>query len=375
MQLSQDEVRRIWLLDKKREKGLFSISIVILIAVFLFSLCFRTATPGFIPGRACVNLAAEIRLFIAKILRQPIYLNRKTIISANPYYYETQFRLEKTLLTCVSGMGLALAGAIFQTVYRNPLASPNMLGATAGVNIGNILMVTIYSTAALVMPVKRYLYCYACTGIILMIVFLVGKIARYKKSNYSVIEMVMVGTIISQLFSIYVTYQMYNLMDDQLVAYQQLIMGVYLATDPTSMSIFFAAMCIGVIPMLLIRFRFNAVGIDVTEARAAGVNPVPLGIAGQICGVVLVTAAIVQCGDLGMLSLVVPHLARYFVGSDFRKVSVFSMIYGGIFLMICRIISSMIYIDGSELPVNFIISLLMMPIFLIVLVKQRRGFE
>ena len=89
----------------------------------------------------------------------------------------------------------------------------------------------------------------------------------------------------------------------------------------------------------------------------------------------MVTAAMVHCGDMGMISMAIPHLARYLVGADFRRVSVVSMLFGAGLMMGCRIVSSLIYIGTTELPVNFIISLCIMPVFLVVLARQRRGFE
>ena len=113
---------------------------VLLLAVFLLSLCFQVTQPGFIPGETFANLYTGVRLFFADLFQLPLALDRWDLIDAHPYYYETFVRLKSSLTTALSGMGICLAGAVFQTVFRNPLASPNIVGVSAGVNLGKLVL-------------------------------------------------------------------------------------------------------------------------------------------------------------------------------------------------------------------------------------------
>ncbi|MCD7923006.1 MAG: iron ABC transporter permease [Clostridiales bacterium] len=362
--------------DLKKSRVIYAGLGVAVIFLFLLSLCFKTSTPGFIsPKETFIDLFTALRLFFSDLFNLPYSMDRSEIIASLPNYHISLTRLARTIMFCLSGMGVALAGAIFQTVYKNPMASPNIIGATVGVQLGNVLMITLYGTMAIYMPLTRYKYCYILTAIIVGGVLLMGKIAGGKRATYSVIEMVMAGSVVSQAFQVVTTYMMYNLEDDDLLTYQQLTMGTDIKTDVVSMSAFGIAMVASLLPMFLIRFRFNGAGFSMDEAKLQGINGVRLRMGGQVCGVIMVTAAMIHCGDVGMISMAVPHLARYLVGADFRRVSVCSMLFGAILMLGCRIVSSMIYIENTELPVNFIISLCIMPVFLVVLTRQRRGFE
>lgn len=370
------EVEKYHRADKKKYRIIYGIAGGVVIALFLFSLCFKTSEPGFItPKETFQNLYIPFKLFLADLLHRPYALHKTELFAALPNRLITQTRMARTLLFALSGMGVALAGAIFQTIYKNPMASPNIIGATVGVNLGNVLMITMYGSLAIYLPLVRYRYCYILTAVIVCGVLFMGKFAGGHRAQYSVIEMVMAGSVVSQAFQVVTTYLMYNLEDEDLVNYQQLINGTYIQTDKVSVSIFAIVMAVSILPVFLMRFRFNAAGFSLDEAKLIGVGGVQLRMGGQICGVIMVTAAMIHCGNVGMISMAIPHLARCLVGADFRRVSVVSMLFGAGLMLGCRMVSSLIYIEGSELPVNFIISICIMPVFLVVLAKQRRAFE
>lgn len=376
MILDQQEIRQTLKKDQQKDRILFGFLITIVILLFLLSLCFKTSSPGFIPPvETFTNLTTAFRLFISHLFHTSYSLNETKIIQSLPNYYISLTRFYRTIIFLLSGMAVPLAGAIFQTIYKNPMASPNIIGATAGVQLGNVIMITIYGAAALYMPLTRYGYCYGITMVIVIGVFVLTRFTSGSSNRYSVLEMVMAGSVVSQVFQVITTYLMYLLEDEDLLTYQQMNLGTNIRTDITSMIIFLIAMAVSLIPTMLIRYRFNGAGLTREEALMQGIHDTRLKIMGQICGVIMVTAAMIHCGDVGMLSMAIPHLARYFVGADFKKVSLCSMLMGASLMLLCRMISSMIYINGSELPVSFMMSLIVMPIFMVVLARQRRGFE
>jgi iron complex transport system permease protein len=236
-------------------------------------------------------------------------------------------------------------------------------------------MITLYSSAALQLVTLRYKYCYLLTAICVVGVLLLGKAAGDKSHNTSVMEMVMAGSIISQGLNVFTQYYMYELEDEDLELYQELELGTYLQTDATSMIVFTVVMAIAILPMLALRFRFNAVSMEGTESTAAGVNPAPVRLIGQICGVLMVTAAMIHLGEVGMITLVVPYFVRFLVGADFKKVCSYSLLIGGCLLMVCRLVSSFIIIVDTTLPVTFILNIILTPAFMVIVAKQRRIFD
>jgi iron complex transport system permease protein len=348
-------------------------------AVFLLCMCFRYNAyyyeDKFIPLTNLKNLWLAVRLLFGRIFGTALYAQREVAIQEadSVLYYGALARLKITVMAFLAGGALAVSGAIFQTAYQNPMASPNIIGASAGVSLGNVLVVTLYSAAAVDQIFLRYKFCYGFTAICVAAVLLLGKLAGDKKENYSIMEMVMVGSIVSQVINVLTMYLMYQLSDEDLLVYQQLRMGSYIDMSWESMLIFFLVMGVSLIPVLLMRYRMNAIGMSRMETTALGINIGPLRLVGQLCGAVMVTCAMVHCGEIGMISMVIPYLVRQTAGSDFRKLCVLSLIAGGSLLMLCRLISSMIVILDEALPVTFLINLVLTPAFLIILARQGRN--
>lgn len=381
MQLSKAELRNIWKLDKRKDRRRFAVAVAVLVAVFLFCLCFRYNgyyyEDKFVPLEYLKSFWLALKLLVSRIFGTVLYARRETVIEefGSIIYYGALARLRITMMSLVAGAGLSIAGAIFQTAYRNPMASPNIIGATAGVSLGNVLVVMLYSAAALENITLRYKYCYGLTAVCVCVVMLLGRLAGNKRENYSVMEMIMAGAIVSQTLRVFTMYIMYNLEDEDLLLYEQISMGTYLETDALTMTIFFSVMGISILPVLLMRYRLNAIGMDRMETSSIGISTRGMRIAGQICGAVMVTCSMVHCGEVGMISLVVPYAVRRFFGSDFRHVAVYSAICGGVILMLCRLAASFIYIADEPIPVTFVIELILTPVFMVILAKHRRGYN
>ena len=114
----------------------------------------------------------------------------------------------------------------------------------------------------------------------------------------------------------------------------------------------------------------NAIGLDRLETTALGVRVAPLRLVGQICGALMVTCAMIHCGSIGMVSMVIPYAVRRLVGSDFRRVCQYSAVAGAVLLMICRQASSLFLILDEPVPVAFLMNMLLTPIFLYILARQ-----
>ena len=274
-------------------------------------------------------------------------------------------------MSFVAGAGVSIAGAIFQTAYKNPMASPDIIGATAGVQLGNVIVVMVYSTAAVSQIVLRYKFCYGFTALCVLGVLLLGRLASDKRDNYSVMEMVMMGSIVSQVLGVVSMYIMYNLEDEDMLVYQQLTLGTYMETDNMNVIILLVVMAVLVMPVLIMRYRMNIIGLDLTETTSAGLDPKPLRMIAQVCGVLMVTSAMIHCGKVGMISMLIPYIVRKFIGSDFRYVCIYSGLFGGAVLLVCRMLTSFVLIAEQPLPVTVVVNILLIPVFMVVLARQR----
>lgn len=91
----------------------------------------------------------------------------------------------------------------------------------------------------------------------------------------------------------------------------------------------------------------------------------------------MVTCAMIHCGEMGMITMVVPYVVRHWIGSDFRKLCVYSLVIGGVLMMLCRLLTSFVMLAGEPLPVTFIVNMALMPAFMVIVAKQkgRDSFE
>lgn len=361
---------------KKRKHSSFSpVPVIMLIVVFVFSLWFKVSEPGIIPGEAMSNLWTAFRLWIAELFHLPLALDRFDLIREHDFYYETIRRLKVSIVTLVSGAAVCAGGAVFQTMFKNPLASPNILGISTGVNLGTILFLFLFPTTAMGMLNRRYIYCFITAGILVGLTMLAGKVAGRRLGRFSIMDMLVVGAIISQFGSVLTMYFQFKLEEidyNLLTAYQEISMGMYVLTDLKSMITFLLMIALSIVPLYLVRYRMNATVLDDTDARSMGVNTDRLRMAGMLSGAVLAITALIECGDMGILSMAVPPVVRYLCkGADFRKVLYYSICTGSMIMLLARSFCSMIYIAGMALPVNFAISLLVLPMFVLAMSKQR----
>lgn len=378
MQLCKEELRQSWNTDRKKERKRFWITLGIVFALFLLCLCFRYHAydydDKFCPVEYARSYVLAIRLLFARIFDTPLWYQKDAAIAAvggSVSYSGALAQLRLVLMTFIAGAAVSVSGAIFQTAYRNPMASPNIIGASAGVGLGNVVVVMLFSAACYDHILLRYEYCYGFTAICVVLVLILGRIAGSKRENYSIISMIMAGSVVSQIINVFTMYFMYNLEDEDLILYELISLGTYVDTSALSMVIFLAVMAISVLPVLLMRYRFNAIGMDKAETTSLGISTRGLRLVGQVCGAVMVTCATIHCGQVGMISMVIPYILRRVVGSDFRRLAVYSALIGGGLLMICRLGTSFFLIAGEPLPVSFLIQLVLMPVFMVILARQR----
>ncbi len=339
MKISKGNIYQLWLADKK--KDIKNLTVLLIMTILIFVICITTIYYGY---------KIEPSKFIF------------------PY-------IDKSLIMAFgAGMGLAVSGAIFQTLYHNPMASANIIGATAGVKLGNVLIVFYYSYQAINLITLRYKICYGLAIVCVSLVLLLGYFSKDKNGNITVVEMMMAGSIVSQFLNVFTMYQMYQMSEEEMLIYQEITMGVNINTDWISIILFFIVLLIGLLPMFLLKYRFNITAIDNQEAQSIGIKTKLMKYIGQCCGVLLATAATVHCGDIGMVSMLIPYIVRSYVGADFRKVFIYSACIGGSLVMIGRMFTLLVTVFNTTMPMSFILNLILMPVFIIVLLRKKEEF-
>ena len=275
------------------------------------------------------------------------------------YSIVINLRLPRILTAIIVGAGLSCAGNTYQSLFSNPLATPDILGVTSGTCVGAILAI-ILSCSILETQLIALVF-----GLISVCFTL--KIAG-KSDGRSMVYLVLAGTIASSLFNALGSLLKYTAdPQDKLPEITYWLMGSLSGTRMHTVA--FAAVCMaaGLTPLLLLRWRMNLLTLSPDEARAMGVHTDRLRLAVILCATVLTASAVSVSGMIGWVGLVIPHLSRKLVGSDCRRLLPASMLLGAIFLLLVDNVSRNLL--AVEIPIGILTAFVGAPFFIYLMVK------
>lgn len=345
------------------------------LAAYVFLVCFRGWRYGFVPpGQAVRTIFTFFRIQFAKLFSLPLYARRGELTAFLPYYAEVIARFRKGFMMTAAGGILSLSGLIYQSATRNAMAVPTMLGVSSGVNLARVILVLQLGEAAYTLTRYHYYLCYGIPALALLVILAGGKLAGGRRA--SVADMLIVGTVVNRLMQMTVNYLRTTMDTDTLEIYQEFSEKSYDLYDSfQNLGIICLIAAVVLLPILFMRFRYNAVSFDDEDARTMGVRPAGLRIYGLAAGAILTTTAMIFCGNVGMIALIVPHLCRYLFGSEFSRLMGASAVTGGLLLLMGYILSNFIRFAEYVVPVGNVISLLAVPVLIWALLRQRRGWE
>ena len=271
-----------------------------------------------------------------------------------------QHRLPRILLACLVGSSLASAGAAYQGVFQNPMAAPDILGASSGAAFGAALAILLRLSGTWIMVL-------AFLGSIIT-VLLVMFVASRAKGN-RVLGLILAGIMVSSLISSGTSLiKLVADPEDQLPAITYWLMGSLNGTSPADVRFALLPMAVGFLPLYLLRWRINLLTLGDEEARTIGVNARRLR-ATVILSATLVTAAAVSVsGVIGWVGLVIPHLTRRMVGNNYRHLLPASALFGAVFLLLVDNLSRVVF--TTEIPIGILTSFIGAPFFLYLITRE-----
>ena len=315
-----------------------------LLALFLLS---------FVVGRYGVPLGQVVRILLSGVLPlEQTWTGNMAIAVLN-------VRLPRILLACLVGCGLSAAGTGYQTVFQNPLAAPDILGASSGACFGAAL--------AILLGFQRLGVTAAAFAASLATVALVYVLARGIRGN-QVVNLLLAGIMISSLFSAGTSY--IKLVADPTNQLPQITYWLMGSLSGTRMgTVRFAAVCmaVGLVPLLLLRWRMNLLTLSPDETRAMGVHTDRLRLAVILSSTVLTAAAVSVSGMIGWVGLVIPHLSRRIVGSDCRRLMPMSCLFGAAFLLLVDNMARCL--TATEIPIGILTAFVGAPFFIYLMVR------
>jgi len=253
------------------------------------------------------------------------------------------------------GSALAVAGTAFQGLFRNPLVSPDILGASSGAALGAVIGI-FFSLGVFGIEFLAFAGGLAAVAA----VYVIGSMLR---SRDPILVLVLAGVVIGALLGAGVGLVKY-LADpyNQLPAMTFWLLGSLAATSLSDLLPLLGPIAIGTIVLVALRWRMNVMSLPDEEARALGVPTGPLRIAIVAAATLVTSASVATAGIIGWVGLVVPHIARTLVGPDFgRLIPAAALIGGGFLLAIDTLARTMAPI---EIPLGILTAFVGTPFFI-----------
>jgi iron complex transport system permease protein len=315
---------------------------------------------AFTVGRYPVTLAELADVLLSRVTGRP------SAVSATVENVVLLVRGPRVLAAVMVGAALAVAGTAFQGLFRNPLVSPDILGASSGAALGAVL--GIYFSLG-VIGIETLAFVGGLVAV--AAVYIIGSLLQGRDP---ILVLVLTGVVIGALLGAGIGLVKY-LADpyNQLPAMTFWLLGSLAATTASDLLPLAGPVALGTVVLLALRWRLNVMSLPEDEARTLGVATGPLRITIVLAATLVTSASVATSGIIGWVGLVVPHLARALVGPDFpRLVPTAALLGGGYLLFIDTLARTAAPI---EIPLGILTAVIGTPFFIWLLAGMQRTWS
>ncbi len=269
-----------------------------------------------------------------------------------------QLRVPRTILGLAAGVALGLAGTVIQGVTRNPIADPGILGINSGASLAVVLCISLLGVGS---PLGYIWFAFAGAAIAALIVFAIG--------GAQPVRLALVGAALTALLTPLIALVL--LRDTEAFnQYRFWAVGSLTGRDLSTVGALWPFLVVGVLLAALLAHRLNLLALGDDVAAALGQR---VGVTRAIAGVALVLlcgTAVALAGPIALVGLVVPHLARRLIGSDYRWMTAAAVLLGPIMLLTADVVGRLV-VPNAELEAGVIAAFLGAPV-LIAIARSRR---
>ena len=309
---------------------------------------------------------ASIKFGYTKITWKMIIAAYTNFDGSNEHIIIQQARMPRALIALVVGASLAISGTLIQGLTRNPLASPGILGINAGAGFMIVLAVSFFNISSL-----TYFTWLAFFGALLVsgIVFLIGSIGS---NGLTPIKLTLAGASMAALLSS-LTQGMLAINEKAL---DEVLFWLAGSVQGRKLEILFAVLpyiSVGFILALLIASKMNVLTMGEDIAKGLGQRTILIKVTAIIVIVILSGGSVAIAGPIGFIGIVIPHVAKWLVGLDYRWIIPYSALLGSMLLLLADIGARYI-IMPNEVPVGVMTALIGTPFF-IYIARRRLGHE
>lgn len=272
-------------------------------------------------------------------------------------------RLPRVLLALLVGGGLSVAGTAFQSLFANPLATPDTLGVAAGSSFGAVLAL-FFGIHLIGVQLSALVAGFAAV----LLTYLIGR-----GSGRGLTTVILAGMVISSLFSALVSLVKFVAdTDSQLPAITYWLMGSLSSASFYTLALGAPFILIGVLLLVLLRWRLNILPLSEDEVRSSGTNLNLLRFLTALASTMITAACVSMCGQVGWVGLLIPHICRMAFGNDNLILVPASISFGAAFMVIIDTVARSA--TAAEIPISILTALIGAPFF-ISLLRRTGGWN
>ena len=323
-------------------------SVISVVLIFAFSLAV---------GRYSIRFLDTFKIVLSKLL--PIEQTWQDMDEA----VVMTLRLPRTLAAIVVGAALALSGACYQSIFKNPMCSPDLLGVSSGSCVG-AAMAILLNAGSVMIQLCAFLGGLLAVGITVSI----PRLMRNESTTILILSGVVVSSLMSSIMSII---KFVADTDTKLAEITYWTMGSFATVAMKDILPVLPTILIPMVIILLMRYRLNVLSLGDQEARSLGINLQRTRGAFILCSTLLTASCVCLAGTIGWVGLVIPHTARMIVGADNKRMLPAAMLFGSLFMVIIDILCR--NITSAELKIGILTGIIGAPFFILILIKQNRN--
>lgn len=276
-------------------------------------------------------------------------------------------RIPRILVSIMVGGALSMAGATYQGLFKNPMVSPDILGASAGAGFGAAIAI-LFSLSGIGIQISAFVVGILAVGLSYFLSMIIGR------KNNAILILVLTGMVVQSLFSSFISITKYVAdPDSKLPAITFWLMGGLNAVTWREVIVMILPITIATIPLFLIRYKINVLSFGEEEAQAMGIDTRKIRLIIIICATLLTASSVAVGGMIGWVGLIIPHISRLIVGPNYKILLPTSLLIGSTFMVLVDDMARSLF--TTEIPLGILTAIIGAPFFLYLLLKGRGNAE
>lgn len=285
---------------------------------------------------------------------------------ATVFHVIADIRLPRIATAVAVGMALAAAGSAYQGVFRNPMVSPDILGASAGAGFGASLAI-LWGWPSFWVQQLSFAF-----GLLAVAVTSALSVLASSRGSRTLV-LILSGMVVAAMFNAMISIAKYTADPySQLPEITFWLMGGLSGVTASRLGATLIPFVLSLAGLMLVRWRINVLSLGEEEALSLGVNVGLIRAVVVVCATMLTSLAISLCGQVGWVGLVVPHIARMLAGPNYKRLLPVTALLGGVFLLGVDNISRNLM--AMEIPLGILTAVIGAPVFVFLLLRGKRGW-